>query len=542
MTDFKAPIDDMLFSLKHIAGADSLPGWDEESLREIASHHAAFVESEIAPLNSPGDLQGARLMDGRVVLPDGFKEAYQAYAEQGWQGLVVPEAYGGHALDDLGLDDLALALTSETMSGANHAFQMLGGLAPGLVRVLLKFGTEEQRQRYLPAIASGKSLSTMALTEPGAGSDLSRIKCTATQTGENWLLSGEKIFISNGDQDASETTTHLVLARTSDEGVKGLSLFLCPAHLPDGSRNAVQVLRIEHKMGIKASPTCHMLFDSAQAEIIGEPGQGLKLMFEMMNHARLDVALQGVAHASRAGQIAGDYAAERVQGGVAIDQHPDVQRMLDEIHMLALGARGLAHLAYVELIKADKPDLVELLTHLAKVYCSNAGVKAADLAMQVLGGYGYLQEYQVEQIYRDARICQIYEGANGIHELALVTRQLKKTTPYVELAEVLSADESLEMGMDEEVEDLLAVHSMTSALEDPRAVAHEFSTLVAETILTYIWQKAELAASQHPEPSRIDRLTDRAYSKRYVALEQFKMAYPMDESAFVDPAQNETME
>lgn len=496
MSDLKIPIDEMIFSLKHIAGADKLPGWDEESLCELASHHAAFVESEIAPLNTPGDEQGATHEGGRVKLPPGFKQAYQAYAEQGWQGLTVPEAYGGHGLDETGLSDLALGLISESLTQANHAFQMLVGLAPGLVRVLLKFGTEEQKQRVIPAIADGKSLTTMALTEPQAGSDLSAIKTKATLIEDSWRLSGEKIFISNGDQDASETIYHLVLARTSDDGLKGLSLFLCPAHLDDGTRNAVKILRIEHKMGIKAAPTCHMVFDQAQAELIGEPGQGLALMFEMMNHARIDVALQGVGHAARAAQIAGDYACDRKQGGKTLAEIPDVKRMLDEIHMLALGARGVAHITLVEMIKGENPALVELLTPLAKVFCTNAGVKAADLAIQVLGGYGYLHEYQIEQVYRDARIAQIYEGANAIHEAAIVTRHLNKGAGFDAFEKLLAAESHF--GQDGQ-----KFRHRREALEkayNKLALAHAFVTYMGACLNNLVCWKAQ-AASENSDAS-----------------------------------------
>ncbi len=361
-------------------------------------------------------------------MPDGFRDLYQSYAEQGWPSLTVPEEYGGQ-----GMGGIALACTSEIFSGANHSLQMVTGLVPGAVRVLLEYGDEAQKTAYIPKLASGDWLSTMCLTEPGAGSDLSRVRTRAVRSGDGWRISGEKIFISGGDQDLSEGIFHLVLARTgdADSGVKGLSLFACLSDLPDGGRNAITVTRIEEKMGLHASPTCQMAFDGAKAELIGEEGAGLKAMFTMMNHARIDVAVQGVAHASRAHDIAAAYCAERQQGRgadgapVTLDQHPDVRNMLDEMRALSLLGRAICHLAVVELEKGDDPALVDFLTPIAKHFCTEAASRAADLGIQCLGGYGYLQEYRIDQVWRDARICRIYEGANGIHALTLATRMLR---------------------------------------------------------------------------------------------------------------------
>ncbi|WP_373049992.1 acyl-CoA dehydrogenase family protein [Thalassovita aquimarina] len=426
MKPFAAPVDDILFTLEKV-GADALPDWDGDLIREITQHFASFAESEIAPTDEVGDRQGCRLEDGRVAMPDGFRELYQSYADQGWPSLTVPEEFGGQ-----GMGGIALACTSEIFTGANHALQMVTGLVPGAVRVLLEYGDEAQKAAYIPKLASGDWLSTMCLTEPGAGSDLSRVRTRAVRDGDGWAISGEKIFISGGDQDLSEGIFHLVLARTGEtgSGVKGLSLFACLSHLPDDARNAITVTRIEEKMGLHASPTCQMAFDGARAELIGEEGAGLRAMFTMMNHARIDVALQGVAHASRAHDIAAAYCAARQQGRgpdgqpVTLDQHPDVRNMLAEMRALSLLGRAICHLAVVELEKGDDPALVEFLTPIAKHFCTDAASRAADLGIQCLGGYGYLQEYRIDQVWRDARICRIYEGANGIHALTLATRLL----------------------------------------------------------------------------------------------------------------------
>jgi 3-(methylthio)propanoyl-CoA dehydrogenase len=430
MTAFRAPTDDILFSLIHVAGAGRLADWDDDLAAEVIGEFAAFAEERIAPLNETGDVEGCRLENGRVRMPAGFADVFRELAGQGWQGLSVPEEYGGQ-----GLGEAILAGVSEIFAGACHSLQMVASLAPGAVAPLLRFGAEAQRAALIPLLADGRWLSTMCLTEPGAGSDLSAIRTRAVRddrNGSGWRIEGEKIFISGGDQDMSEGVLHLVLARTgpADAGVRGLSLFACPSHLPDGARNAVSVIRVEEKLGLHASPTCHLAFDGAAAELVGEEGGGLRAMFEMMNHARLDVALQGAAHAARAADLARAYAAQRRQGRgpdgpVTIDRHADVARMINEADALALGARALAHIALVAQEFGEEPDFVEFMTPLAKYFGSDAGVRAADLAIQVMGGYGYLREYRAEQNWRDARICSIYEGANGIHARTLATRGLE---------------------------------------------------------------------------------------------------------------------
>lgn len=425
MIAFTAPTDDILFSLRDIAGAGDLPEWDDELANDILLAFASFAEGEIAPIDEQGDRQGCRLENGRVRMPEGFRDVYQQLAAMGWQGLTAPEAHGG-----MGQGALVSAMVSEVFSGANHALQMVCNLVPGAISTLRRFGTDAQQATWIPRLARGEALSTMCLTEPGAGSDLSRIRARAFRDGDGWRISGEKIFISGGDQDLSDDILHLVLARTgaAEDGVKGLSLFLTSR---SGAGSAIKITRIEEKLGLHASPTCQMAFDDAPAELIGAQGEGLKAMFTVMNHARLDVALQGVAHASRAHALAVAYAKERKQGrtpdgrDAVLSDHPDVRRMLNEQRCLALGARAMAHVALVEMVRGEAPELVEFLTPVCKVFCSEAGIRAADLGIQVLGGYGYLSEYRIGQTWRDARITSIYEGANGIHALSLATRGLK---------------------------------------------------------------------------------------------------------------------
>lgn len=507
MKPFQAPLEDILFSLNHVAGANTLPDWDAEIASEIGGHFASFAEGEIAPLDEPGDVQGCRLTDGRVSMPDGFAAVYRAYAEQGWPSLTAPEAYGGQ-----GMGALMLAVTSEIFSGANHSLQMVTGLVPGAVRVLMSFGTDDQKSRHIPPLASGETIATMCLTEPGAGSDLSQVRCRAEPAGGSWQITGEKIFISGGDQDMSDRILHLVLARTSDNGMKGLSLFLCPCTRSDGSRNLVTVTRLEEKMGLHASPTCQLAFEGAEAELIGEEGKGLMAMFTMMNHARVDVALQGVAHAARAYDIASSYAAERVQGRTldgapaTLDQHADVRRMLDEIDGLAMTGRAMAHLACVTMERGDNPALVEFLTPLIKVHCTEAGIRAAELGMQVLGGYGYLREYRLEQTYRDARITAIYEGANGIHERMLATRLA--SGPAADAFETYVASQAAqtqETKILSQLEAWRALRTRLATLKDPSSLAHEFMGASRETLLACIRARIALVASHHPDPTRILR-------------------------------------
>ncbi|MEN8741548.1 MAG: acyl-CoA dehydrogenase family protein [Phaeobacter gallaeciensis] len=509
MKPFAAPVEDILFTLNHVVGTADLPDWDAEFASEIAGHFAAFAEGEIAPLDEPGDLEGCTLTDGRVAMPAGFKDLYRSYAEQGWPGLTIPEEFGGQ-----GMGAMMLAITSEIFSGANHSMQMVAGLVPGAARTLTRFGTAEQQARYLPSLASGETLATMCLTEPGAGSDLSRVRCRATADGDGWQITGEKIFISGGDQDMSDKVLHLVLARTSDNGIKGLSLFLCPCTRADGSRNAVTVTRIEEKMGLHASPTCQLAFDGAEAELIGAEGQGLMAMFTMMNHARSDVALQGVAHAAHAYDVAASYAAERQQGRgadgqpVTLDGHADVRRMLDEIDAGALGARAIAHLAFVTMEKGDNPDLVEFLTPLAKVSGTEAGIRGAELGVQVLGGYGYLREYRLEQTYRDARITAIYEGANGIHERMLATRLLG-TPPAEAFAAFMAAEGKEAEAVAAALEGWNLARKQLLDNPDPTAFAHEFYLLTRDTLLTALWSRVLRAASAHSDPQRLTRVATR---------------------------------
>lgn len=516
MTTFHAPTDDILFSLRHVARADRLPDWDDALAGEITSHFAAFAEGRIAPLDAPGDAQGCRLENGRVRMPDGFAEVYAELSAGGWQGIAAPEAFGG-----MGLGGPVLAAVSEIFTGANHSLQMVTSLAHGAISLLLRFGSEPQKQAYIPPLASGAWLSTMCLTEPGAGSDLSAIRTKATRDGARWRIAGEKIFISGGDQDMTDNILHLVLARTGapEDGTRGLSLFACPAIAEDGSRNAVTVTRIEEKLGLHASPTCQLAFDGAQAELVGAEGAGLKAMFAMMNHARLDVGLQGVAHAARAADLAKAYAAERKQGrggdgaAVSIDRHPDVARMIDACDALALGGRALCHITLVAQELGTEPDFVAFMTPVCKYFCTEAGSRAADLAIQVMGGYGYLREYGAEQNWRDSRICAIYEGTNGIQARTTATRSLTRNDgagAQAFAAFLRDSDPSLaEDAAQWEAEAKRIAYSATAAEE-----AHSFMEATCALAYRAAWARIAAVGDHASDPARLQRLAGKVNAQR----------------------------
>lgn len=508
MIPFKAPTDDIFFSLRAFAG--DLPGWDATLSQEIATHFATFAEDVLAPLNARGDRQGCRLENGRVRMPDGFGAAYAQLADAGWQGLTAPEAFGGQAMDHL-----TAAATSEIFTAANHSLQMVTSLAAGAASTLMAHGSPLQQAAWIPLLASGRWLSTMCLTEAGAGSDLSRIRCRAERDGDGdgWRIRGQKIFISGGDQDMTQGILHLVLARSggADEGVKGLSLFLCPSET-DGMRNAVTVTRIEEKLGLHASPTCQLDFDGATAQLIGPEGGGLAAMFTMMNHARIDVALQGVAHASRAHAIARAHAADRQQGRRAdgspavLADHPDIRRMLDEQQRLAMGARAMCHLALAEIERGTRPALVEFLTPLCKRFATEAGIRAADLGIQVLGGYGYLEEYGVAQIWRDARITAIYEGANGIHAVTLATRGLRfrQGEAIDQFADLLTGLAEGDAALAGAISDWRVRAAGLALATDPLGDAHDFAEATGRLFNRAVWQRIAAEARRQARADAAD--------------------------------------
>jgi len=456
MPSYTAPVRDMQFILRELLKIDRyndvLAGFADATPDTIAAilDGAAQVSQEVLqPLNKVGDREGCRLENGKVTTPTGFKEAYKTFVEGGWTGLIGDPEHGGQGLPYV----LGLAV-NEMMSSANMAFSMYPGLTSGAMEAIEIGGTDAQKHLYLPRMVSGEWTGTMNLTEPHCGTDLGLLRTKAEpQSDGTYRVTGTKIFISAGEHDLAENIIHLVLAKIpgGPEGVKGISLFIVPKFLvnPDGSlgdRNAVSCGSIEEKMGIHGNSTCVMNYDGAVGYLIGEEHKGLRTMFIMMNAARLGVAVQGLSQAEVAYQNAVAYCKDRVQGrslrGVKFPDkpadpiivHPDIRRMLMTARVFQEGARALAYWAglQVDIIRKHPDpetrrkaeDLLGLLTPVMKAYFTDMGFSATNLCLQCFGGHGYIAEWGMEQFVRDARIAQIYEGANGIQALDLIGRKL----------------------------------------------------------------------------------------------------------------------
>ncbi len=454
MSTYAAPLKDMRFVIRELAGlseVSALPGFGEvnaELADAVLAEAGKFAQEVLDPLNRDGDRQGARLADGKVIPPKGFKEAYRKFIEAGWNGLGGQPEYGGQ-----GLPHLVATPVQEIWKSGNMALCLAPMLTSGVFEALRHHGSPQQQKTYLPKLTSGEWTGTMNLTEPQAGSDLSAVSTRAEREGDHYRIRGTKIFITWGEHDMTENIVHLVLARTPDapEGVKGISLYIVPKFLvkPDGStgeRNDVRCVSIEHKMGIHASPTCVMAYGDNKGAIgylVGEENRGLEYMFTMMNYARLGVGVEGVALAERAYQHALEYAKTRVQGReigqrsgdrVTIIHHPDVRRMLMSMRAQTEAMRALAYYAAATLDKAKHhPDpaekrrsqaLLDLLTPIVKGWCTEQGVEVASTGIQVHGGMGFVEETGAAQYLRDARITTIYEGTTGIQANDLVGRKV----------------------------------------------------------------------------------------------------------------------
>jgi alkylation response protein AidB-like acyl-CoA dehydrogenase len=447
--NYRAPVRDLQFSLREAAGFGRLqgafPAADDDTVAAILDAAGDFSAEVLAPLNRVGDTAGARLENGGVRAAPGFADAYKAFARGGWCGLAADPAFGGQGLPKA----LEIAVF-EIFQAANLAFGLCPLLTLGAAELLGAHGTDRQKALVLPKLVSGQWTGAMNLTESQAGSDLGGIATHAIPDGQGgYRLTGEKVFITWGDHDMAENIVHLVLARLPDApaGSRGLSLFLAPKFLISesgaiGAANALRPARVEHKLGIHGSPTCVMLYEGAQAELVGTANQGLAAMFVMMNAARLHVGVQGVAIAERAYQQALAYALERKQGRSAwtgaaparLFDHPDVRRSLMVMKARIEAARGLclstavaADLAGSAANPLDQETArlrEDLLTPIAKAWSTDMGVEVASVALQIHGGMGFMEETGVAQHYRDARILPIYEGANGIQAIDLIGRKL----------------------------------------------------------------------------------------------------------------------
>ncbi|HUK58600.1 MAG TPA: acyl-CoA dehydrogenase [Stellaceae bacterium] len=513
MSEYAAPLAEMRFALDEIAGLDGIAPDLIDAVLEGAGKLAGEV---LAPLNHPGDVAGCVIENGVVRTPKGFPEAYAQFVRGGWNAISFSEELGGQNLPH----SIATAV-AEMWSSANVAFALCPTLTISGAAVLENFGTAEQKRLYLPQLASGEWTCAMGLTEPQAGSDLGALRTRAVPDGDRFRIKGQKIFITYGEHDWTPNIVHLVLARLPDAppGTRGISMFLVPKFLvgPDGklgARNDLRCVSLEHKLGIHASPTCVMAYGDNEGAIgwlVGEPNRGLHAMFTMMNRARLDVGLQGIAIAERAYQQARAYARTRVQGRPAgasessaatpILEHADVKRMLLWLRAASEASRALAyyaagetdraHTAPDEAARAAAQRRVDLLIPVVKAWSSDLGLEAASTNIQVHGGMGFIEETGAAQHFRDARIALIYEGTNGIQANDLVGRKLVRDRGAA--ARELVAD------MRATVEELVAAAAGTSALGAPLAAGIDaLEQATAALLATHETDAAQALAGSVP--------------------------------------------
>jgi len=455
MATYHAPVRDMKFVLHEMLDAEqafSRLGFDEASadlVDHVLDEAGRFCEEAVFPTNRAGDEEGCVFENGVVRTPAGFKQAYRQLAEGGWISLACDPDYGGQ-----GLPEALNFFVEEMLGSANVAFSLYPGLTHGAYILLHDHGEDELKRRFLPKMVDGTWTGTMCLTEPHCGTDLGLIRTKAVPREDgSYGLSGTKIFITCGEHDLAENIIHLVLAKLPDApaGTRGISLFLVPKFLPDddgapGDRNGATCVSIEHKMGINGSSTCEMSFEDATGWLVGEPHGGLRAMFTMMNHERVAVGIQGLSCAETAYQSAADYARERLQGRAPggarfpdraadpIIVHPDVRRMLLTTRAFTEGARALVGWTALRIDESERErdgeareraaDLVALMTPVVKAFLTDLGSECCNLCLQVFGGHGYIREWGIEQLVRDVRISQIYEGTNGVQAMDLIGRKL----------------------------------------------------------------------------------------------------------------------
>ncbi|WP_298910335.1 acyl-CoA dehydrogenase C-terminal domain-containing protein [uncultured Aliiroseovarius sp.] len=537
MPSYTAPTQDMAFLLHDVLKAEQsdIPGYGdlERDFTSAVLEEAGKLAGEVlAPLNTVGDQEGCRLENGVVYTPTGFKDAFEQMKEGGWTGLDMPEEFGGQNMPVL----LGTAV-GELFSSANQAFTMYQGLTHGAASAILAHGTDEQKATYLPKMVSCEWTGTMNLTEPHCGTDLGLMRTKAEpQDDGSYKVSGQKIFISAGDHDMSDNVIHLVLAKIpgGPEGIKGVSLFIVPKFNVNedgsvGSRNGVSVGNIEKKMGIHGNSTCVMNYDEATGYLLGDMHKGMRAMFTMMNEARLGVAMQGLAQAEAAYQNAVIYAKDRLQGrdvtGVnnpdgpadPLIVHPDIRRSLMDQKSFVEGARAFL-LWGAQLIDQahrsedkDADGLISLMTPVLKGFLTDQGFDMTVLAQQIYGGHGYIEEHGMSQFTRDARITQIYEGANGVQALDLVGRKLAADggKPIMAFFEMIKSY-CKEQGDDEAMKDFIeplktaskhlqssAMFFMQNGMKNPNhalAGSYDFMHLFGHVCLGFMWARQARAA------------------------------------------------
>jgi alkylation response protein AidB-like acyl-CoA dehydrogenase len=549
MGQYIAPRRDMQFVLHELLDVENefkaLPAFSEigkDVVDQVLGQAAKFTAEVLFPLNQSGDHEGCHFQNGEVTTPKGFKEAYARYCEAGWPSLSADTNYGGQ-----GLPHTVQYVVQEMLNSANQAFTMYPGLAHGAYEALHAHGTDEQKQTYLPKLVSGEWCGTMCLTEPHAGTDLGLLRTKAEPDGKGaYKITGTKIFVSAGEHDLSENIVHLVLAKLPDAppGTRGISLFVVPKFIPDangqvGERNRVRCGSIEHKLGIRANATCVINLEDATGYIVGQPHKGLQAMFVMMNGARLGVGLQGLGLTEVAYQNAAAYAKERIQSrslsgpkepnkpADPIIVHPDVRRMLLTQRAYVEGGRAFAYWVALALdksqhhpdekVRKENDDLVALLTPIVKAFLTDNGFLCTNLAMQVFGGHGYIQEGGMDQYVRDARINMIYEGTNTIQSLDLLGRKVlgdggAKLRLFGSLIERFVEQAGAGGDMAEFTKPLVLlrkrVDELTSILagrakKDPEemgAAAVDYLRLAGHLVFAYFWARmAEIALKKQAE-------------------------------------------
>lgn len=545
MADYKAPLKDIRFVMNEVFGVEqlwaSLAGTkdtiDIETADAVLEEAGKITASLIAPLSREGDEEGCKWNEGVVTTPAGYKDAYKTFVEGGWSGLT-----GNPEFEGMGMPKMVGAQYEEMLYSSDISFGLYVCLTSGASLAIDAHATEELKQKYLPKMYSGEWAGAMDLTEPHAGTDLGMIRTKAVDNGDgSYSVTGTKIFITGGDQDLSENIIHLVLAKLPDApaGPKGISLFLVPRNCVDennvvGENNNVTCGSIEHKMGIKASATCVMNFDGAQGWLVGELNQGLNAMFTMMNYERLSVGIQGLGAAERSYQNAVEYALDRIQGRAATGPaqpekaadplivHPDIRRML--MTMRAYNEGGRAFSSYVATFLdtakySDNADekkhataMVALMTPIAKAYLTDRALECCIAGQQVFGGHGFIREWGQEQLVRDTRITQIYEGTNGIQSLDLMGR--KVVANGGKFYELFASEVSEFIAAEADNADLADfVKPLSAALErlsdvtefvinsvkdDPNAIGAasvEYLELFGLTVYAYMWAKMVKAAA-----------------------------------------------
>ena len=560
MTDYTPPLKDMLFNIHELSGLkrvlqlESFSDFDTDIVDQVVEEASKFAAEVLSPINIPGDQAGCKHVDNGVIAAPGFAEAYEQFVDNGWQSLDVSPEYDG-----MGMPGIVGVAAAESWQSACLSFSLCPMLTNGAISAIEAHGTEEIRNTYLPKMTSGEWTGTMNLTEPQAGSDLAVVTTKAVPEGDHYRVSGSKIFITWGDQEFSENIIHLVLARLVDapQGVRGISMFLVPKFLlnDDGSigeRNDIYVPGIEHKLGIHASPTCVMAFgenEGAIGYLVGEENKGLAGMFTMMNRARIEVGVQGLAISERAYQLARSYALDRkqgkapgVKGSATIIHHPDIRRMLlvmkSQIEAMRAaayyiaGVQDLAHHSDKESERAAAENRIDLLTPVVKAWMTEIAQELTSLGVQVQGGMGYVEETGAAQHMRDARVLPIYEGTTGIQALDFVGRKImadEGRAMGVLLAEMTALD--AELAGDERLAEIRAalaegVEQLQSAttwlleqgsLDPNTAGSASVNTLMLTGIVVGGWQMA-LAALAITKGAASD---DRAFADAKLVTARF---------------------